>query len=77
MAADQSYPIGLRNNLLTQEHYEIIGGAIWVYMWVYDRITEEYLAAGETRGRVLGGEGTPPAAEERAPASGWPICGKS
>ncbi|HEY3367816.1 MAG TPA: hypothetical protein VGK74_22385 [Symbiobacteriaceae bacterium] len=54
--ADKSYPIGLRNHLLTQEHYENMGAAIWVYMWLCDRVTEEYQAPdGENRGRVLGG----------------------
>jgi DNA-binding transcriptional ArsR family regulator len=46
-----SRPIPLWNGLLEQKHFQKIGAALWVYVWLLDRITAE--ADGE--GTLLGG----------------------
>lgn len=54
--ADEFYPIGIYNDLLSAEHYQKIGVALWTLAWLTDRVTEAYEApGGEIRGRVLGG----------------------
>lgn len=52
----QSYPIGIRNGLISGRHRKQIGKALWEFLWLVDHITEEYeTASGEIRGKVLGG----------------------
>ena len=43
------------SGLLTPEHQERIGKAIWTYLWLLNRITEEPEHNGERSGRVLYG----------------------
>lgn len=52
----RDFPIGLRTGLITSEHRKRMGMAVWEFMWLVDRVTEEYQRSdGEVRGRVLGG----------------------
>lgn len=51
-----SYPVGIRNGLISPAHRKRIGSALWEFMWLVDHVTEEYeTPKGEIRGRVLGG----------------------
>jgi hypothetical protein len=51
-----TYPIYVSNGILTQQHYEKIGDAIWYFMWCIDKTTREKTdAAGNIYGVVLGG----------------------
>lgn len=34
------YFISITNNLLEEKHYEAMGNAVWLYMWLIDRMTE-------------------------------------
>lgn len=52
----ETFAVGLRNGILTSEHRERMGIAVWEFMWLIDKTTEEYEHhSGETRGLVLGG----------------------
>jgi hypothetical protein len=42
--------IGVRNGLVDRKHYEEMGDAIWLYLWLVDHQTN-------SRGAVLGGKG--------------------
>lgn len=51
-----SFAVGIRNGLLTAEHRQKMGIAVWDFLWLVDKVTEEYTDThGETRGKVFGG----------------------
>ena len=47
----QGWSIGLKNGLLTKEHHDRIGEALWEFAWLVDKITNEKNGTGV----VLGG----------------------
>jgi hypothetical protein len=47
----ESHPIPVWNGLLEKKHFEKIGPALWLYLWLLDRITKEVNGIGI----ILGG----------------------
>lgn len=47
----------IKSGLLEKKHYDEIGSAIWVFLWLIDRITKEFIdERGRPWGVVLGGK---------------------
>lgn len=46
---EQSYPIHVYSGLITAEHHQRMGAAVWTYLWCLDHQTDD-------KGRVLGGK---------------------
>jgi len=56
-AQEHSYPIPVFSGLLRDGHYQRMGMAIWVFIWLLDKVTSEYTDEDGTRwGKVLGGQ---------------------
>jgi hypothetical protein len=52
---DRTYTIPVSNGVLEKKHREQIGAAVWVFLWLIDRTTDEE----EGQGRVLHGDPLP------------------
>jgi hypothetical protein len=53
---DPKYHLPIFIGLLAKKHYHQIGPAIWVFLWLIDKVTQEYEDADGMRwGKVLGG----------------------
>ena len=50
-----SFYFPVYTGLLTPEHRERIGPAIWEFLWLISKVTKEVQEEGETLGIVLGG----------------------
>lgn len=56
-ATDKKITFPVSSGLLDKNHYANIGTAIWEFMWLIDRVTEESLEPdGQRWGKVLGGK---------------------
>ena len=53
---EEYYVIPVSKGILTPEHYQRIGKAIWVFIWFIDRTTKETITDGDRWGLVLGGK---------------------
>lgn len=56
MAENNSYPFPTYSGLLTPEHRENIGPALWEFLWCISKTTKERAGDGEKYGIVLGGK---------------------
>lgn len=66
---EQKVTFPISSGLLDPKHYEDIGPALWEFLWLIDRVTEDVVESdGERWGQVLGGK--PIKAEEIAACFG-------
>src|SRR5579875_3688716 len=52
--SDQQFGMFVKNNLLDPKHFEAMGNAVWLYLWLMDRVTHIDKKTG--LGIVLGGK---------------------
>lgn len=56
-ASDKKITFPVSSGLLDKNHYDKIGTALWEFLWLIDRVTDEKLETdGQRWGRVLGGK---------------------
>ena len=53
---NKSYPIPFPGQLLTPEHRQAISSAIWEYLFLVDKVTNDVVKGGCRFGQVLGGK---------------------